>query len=820
MRYGPLFVLVAICVLPADLLRGQASQSSEPIGRVTAAFGVARVESPDGAHKGDLNTLITNGDRIRTNGGGVTVLLASRVVLKIDHDTTISLSESPDQLNVVLERGTVHVFVGERPLAAGNVCVQDPHVRAETARGVFLASYDPQSRKGYYACEHSTLTVQSGDGTQTAALAPDRQLIIEDGKFNEAQELDRVAFNDHKVSLERLGQAVKAQGAETFRLRSRMFDTQLAINQLSEAGWIDQTTLQAQAQQKASKKGQKKGDSSNNADGDSESSDKTSDTSNTGGDSKTLNEEPAAPTDEPARQQKPAPEPAQPAADKPVLTDTTPTETPPAIEREQPVMASNTESPPPLDLQVESEGPGNNGRGNAFGLDKQLDADIKPNKDKGPKHEFRLDHPGNGGNGNGNGDGNADAPGRDNIAPAPQNDLSSPPRETPAAKIDLDLPQDNNAGGGGAPAPKLDLGLDGGGKAQQPKLNLSDSATPAPKIDLEPKGSAGAPAKVDLGSAGGATKGVSFSGGGGGAGGAPKIDTAAPAPKIDLGGATPAPKLDLGGATPAPKIDLAGATPAPKIDLGGATPAPKIDLGGSAAPTPKIDLGGSAAPAPRIDLGGATPAPKIDLGAAAPAPKLDVTKALDAPAPKIEIEKAPAAIDIKTSVPAIAPKLELAKPAAELPAKIDIGGEIAAPKLDLAPRGDVLAPPAINDVAPKPVTDSLNAPLAPTDIKLDAPPAADVTNDAITGAELPTPKDLGLDVTKDATDATADAVKDAASEVTKKLSSKERRRRDRTSKTTTVTPTPAPAPPTVVAPAPPPPDTTAAPAPTAGGSGG
>jgi hypothetical protein len=773
MRYGPLLVLVAICALPGVFVRGQSSQSSEPIGRVTAAFGIARVESPDGTHKGDLNTLITNGDRVRTNGGGVTVLLASRVVLKIDHDTTIALSESVDQLNVVLERGTVHVFVGERPLAAGNVCVQDPQVRAETQKGVFLASYNPQSKQGYYACEHSSLTVQSGDGTQSVALAPDKQLVVEDGRFNAAQELDRAAFNQHKISLERLGQAAKHQGAETFRLRSRMFDTQLAINQLSEAGWIDAATLQAQAQQMASKKAQKKGNSSNtsNDDGDSDENE-----SNADGESKTLTNE-SSPSNERSNQNR---TPADPARDRPVLTDDTPAETPAAPGTEQPVVAaSNTEPPPPLDLQVENDGPGNNGRGNAFGHDRQAEPDVQASKDKGPRHEFRLDHNGNNGNGNGNGNalghdkgpGKGDEtiatpPGRDTVATPPQNDVTAPPRDTPAPKIDLDLPKDNT---GGAPAPKFDLGLEGGGKAQQPKFTLSDSAPPAPKLDLDPKG-AGAPAKVDLGGAGGATKGISLSGT------APKMDTAAPAPKLDLGGATPAPKIDLGGSTPAPKIDL----------------------------------------------GGAAPAPKIDLGSAAPTPRLDVTSGItrDAPAPTFEIDKAPAPVDIKTPAPELAPKLDVAKPAAELPAKIDLGGEIAAPRIDLAPKGDALAPPKLDDVAPKTITDAVTNSLAPTDVKLDAPPTAEiptgVTKDALVGPELPTPKDLGLDVTTGTTGATADAVKSATSEVTKKVT-KERRRRDRTPKTT-VTPTPAPPP--VVAPAPPPPDTTATPAPTGGGSSG
>jgi hypothetical protein len=788
MRFQPLFVLVAISVLPASILCAQTSQSSEPIGRVTAAFGVARVESPDGVHKGDLNTLITNGDRVRTNGGGVTVLLASRVVLKIDHDTTITLSDSADQLNVILEKGTVHVFVGDRPLAAGAVAVQDPQVRAETTKGVFLASYDPQTKSGYYACEHATLNVQSGDGSQKVTLAPDKQIVVEAGRFAAEEDLDRLVFNERKVSLERLGQAAKEHGAETFRLRSRMFDTQLAINQLSEAGWIDANTLQTQAQQKAAKKGKKGTATSDDKSGEGDEKSEEPDEP-----SKTLKEEPAQPS-------KPAPSepaPSEPAPAEPVLTENTPDETPAEMpgQVEQPaaVAAVNTDAPAPvsveappvveIDVEPVRERPGN-GQGNAFGLDKQPEGDVKAQKHEGPKHNgFRFeDHPGKGNdNGNGHGkDREPVTPAPANEAPLPADDIDVPSERptpapvTPKIDLDLDLPQDNKAA---APAPgKFDLNLDHGGGRPAPKFN--DSAAPAPRLDLDQKGAS--PPKVDLG---GGTKGGKFNSSGPG-GGAPKMDKATPAPRLDLGGATPAPKVDLGGSTPTPKIDLGGATPAPKIDLGGATPAPKIDLGG-ATPAPKIDLGG-ATPAPKVDLGGATPAPKIDLGNAAPTPKLNLSDA--APAPKIDV----------------------AKPAGELPSKIDLGGDIAAPKLDLAPKGDTIAPPTLGDVTPKGVTDAVATPtgdLKPNDLKLDAPTKIDVptdlAKDAAPGTDLPTPKDLGVDVT-DVGDVTGDAVKDATKEVTKKLSKEERRRRHRDRK---------PATPPPAAPAAPPPDTTATPPP-------
>ena len=60
------------------------SSPSAPIGRVTASFGETRIETGTQVRPGDLYSAINNDDRIITDGGGVSVLLASRVVVKID----------------------------------------------------------------------------------------------------------------------------------------------------------------------------------------------------------------------------------------------------------------------------------------------------------------------------------------------------------------------------------------------------------------------------------------------------------------------------------------------------------------------------------------------------------------------------------------------------------------------------------------------------------------------------------------------------------------------------------------------------------------
>src|SRR5690349_20506398 len=82
----------AVGVLAAD---PAGKIAPEPIGRVTAAFGTARADTAAGAHPIDLQSLIYNDERITTDGGGLSVLLSSRVVLKIDQNSAVSVLESP-----------------------------------------------------------------------------------------------------------------------------------------------------------------------------------------------------------------------------------------------------------------------------------------------------------------------------------------------------------------------------------------------------------------------------------------------------------------------------------------------------------------------------------------------------------------------------------------------------------------------------------------------------------------------------------------------------------------------------------------------------
>src|SRR3954470_755400 len=61
----------------------------QPIGRVTASFGEGKIDSGGKIRPANLHELFNSDDRIVTDGGGLSVLLASRVVLKIDAETAV-----------------------------------------------------------------------------------------------------------------------------------------------------------------------------------------------------------------------------------------------------------------------------------------------------------------------------------------------------------------------------------------------------------------------------------------------------------------------------------------------------------------------------------------------------------------------------------------------------------------------------------------------------------------------------------------------------------------------------------------------------------
>src|SRR5438874_504793 len=120
------FTLLPLIVL---LTVAAANAGEKSIGHITASFGEASVQHYGRSHAADLYTAIANDDCLKTNDAGVSVLLQSRIVVKLDAATCLRLSEGVGQTNVVLEMGTVQVFAGKRPADMGAVAVADDLAR-------------------------------------------------------------------------------------------------------------------------------------------------------------------------------------------------------------------------------------------------------------------------------------------------------------------------------------------------------------------------------------------------------------------------------------------------------------------------------------------------------------------------------------------------------------------------------------------------------------------------------------------------------------------------------------------------------------------
>jgi hypothetical protein len=224
-------VVLATVLLISSPICIYAAEAQKPIGRITASFGKTALEAAGTkARPGDLYSAVNNEDRVVTDGGGVSILLASRVVLKMDAESAIRISEQPGQTMIVLEHGTVHVYVGQRPAQDAIVTLADANSRIECKLGVFLASYSDKAKEGYYACEHGNIALTALNDNKHVSLAADKQIVVKNHQSSDVVELDRVTFDQCKQYLERLDQITVAQGADTFRMRSRTLDTQTAIS--------------------------------------------------------------------------------------------------------------------------------------------------------------------------------------------------------------------------------------------------------------------------------------------------------------------------------------------------------------------------------------------------------------------------------------------------------------------------------------------------------------------------------------------------------------------------------------------------------------
>jgi hypothetical protein len=778
----------------------QPTASGAPIGRITAAFGHTSIYGADGKRDIDLHAAVSNDDRIQTNGGGVSVLLASRVVLKVDPSSAVSVREGEGVTSIVLERGTVHVFVGQRPADSGNVVVQDPYGRCETVNGVFLASHNADTKESYYACEHSTITVQGRDDAVGLTLQPDQQAIVRHGKLDSTGELDRLAFLDHKKSMDQLGQSIIERGTATFRMRSRMFDSELALAQLEGAGWIKRADLvRQQGQQQAQKKS---GNKKANSGGDT-GSDGSSSSDDSGSQTLAASSEPGqAPRQAPdsgasegssgasaasSAGSSPAPitpvagaTPALPAqVESPSQIQVTGTQTPstPAIVSSEPgapiggvptppaeppvsVTLDAPVSTPPV-VPVVTEVPTPRGNESLGGAMADSTVSVPPKADLGLGGTTSTPAPkslggamGLLGNNNSHSDSGSSQQGGPGALPS-LGDTAVGNNSTPAGNTGL--PVANNTGqtasqGGGKRTVKA-----GGGIGKAMGLPTANAGGLPPTA-----GTALPPVKTDLGLGGatsGGTRGAVPPAGGvnlglGNAGGVNQ-GSGAPVPKVDLG-LGGGPGNTIGGATPPrASLDLGGATAGGQTRTVGGSALGGIGKVGDVAPSPvipKIDrpVGNvSGTVIPKADFGsnsGGSPViPKPDSSG----PGGGVTGGATAgnsgsgSVPKVDLG------NLGGSAAPPVPKLDL-----DIPAAGDVGGGAAGgaiPKLDLG--GVTPVPGASGDASGAPATPPAGADLGGAIPKLDGaaalpkpeldlkvPPAAGAD-----GAVLPKPGEVGVD---------------------------------------------------------------------------
>src|SRR2546423_13785116 len=95
---------MTLCAAAAEIKTQPAAPSTaKPIGRITAAFGAANIDNAGVTRAAELHSLINNDERITTDGGGISILLATRVVLKLDTHTAVRVFVGIGQTKVTIK---------------------------------------------------------------------------------------------------------------------------------------------------------------------------------------------------------------------------------------------------------------------------------------------------------------------------------------------------------------------------------------------------------------------------------------------------------------------------------------------------------------------------------------------------------------------------------------------------------------------------------------------------------------------------------------------------------------------------------------------
>jgi hypothetical protein len=142
------------------------------VGRISTAAGGVTIAGERGAREAGIAESIFNNETVTTAAtAAATVLLDSKVLIKLDGSSAVRIVEREGRTEFQLERGAVEVFAGKRPPGV-EVAMVDTESIIITTTTVFFAQYVPATRTGTYACEeHAIKLTTRGDGKTTVVQA-------------------------------------------------------------------------------------------------------------------------------------------------------------------------------------------------------------------------------------------------------------------------------------------------------------------------------------------------------------------------------------------------------------------------------------------------------------------------------------------------------------------------------------------------------------------------------------------------------------------------------------------------------------------------
>lgn len=209
-----------LIALALGLIASIAAYADQPIGRVSAAIGDVQIKGTAGTRKAVIAAPVYEGETVVTGSGqAASVLLDSKVVVKLDADTEVRITQSgvaqqpADHLkdtHLQLGKGTTEVFLGKRGPLDGAVALTDTIATIDATGTVFAASYAPAQHEGTYFCEESKITVHPAAGGPATVVPANQMALVRDGKLVAVQNLDRQELRSRTSGL----RALRAQSVQ------------------------------------------------------------------------------------------------------------------------------------------------------------------------------------------------------------------------------------------------------------------------------------------------------------------------------------------------------------------------------------------------------------------------------------------------------------------------------------------------------------------------------------------------------------------------------------------------------------------------------